>query len=741
MPERSWAFVTFEEPDSMTECIEKGISVHDNQKNEKVDLWIKLPWGKDHGGDGKGKNPSGAMKAVARLHKTRRRWATVAGSVHTNRLSQRAYAGPDLGDMLLESTRRKQAEKRCCFFLPHGTFRICWDIMQVAILLYVALVYPVRAATQIYPVWGSLECNIDICIDLWFWADIVINFRTAFKTDHEDHLEVDLRKIAQRYVCGFKMPGGGWFVVDLISSLPINYVMLAVQHDGDRDMDQGPMVRLLKGLRIVRLARLLRLARMSSITRQYEDTAVYDWIESLKVLHMALLMLWLTHITACVWYYTGTVNEHISTDYGADVLPGWVNDEYGPLSGNNRTSDRFRTFLMALHAVNPKMYDINDAVAGEFTTGMLIMAIVLETLGLVLFGVVIGSMTTYISNGKANEQKYKQQMDTLHDFFRARDIPYDLRKNVRMFYDNLLRKKTVFDEKEIVSNLPPALGKEVVYALYAPIITNVALFIGLEDEVVTKLCMLMAPFHVVAGTVIAREAHQGREVYIVVSGEVLISRGGVHIAVIGRGESFGEMSALGFSLGPKGNHRDKTATAVTDVDTLFVTGQVLYELMEDYESLRVSLRKVVEHRITERRKRGKAKSRGSSRSLTEGRESSAVSSSSFGREVSTFDSIGGLQQFDNDVNVGEVSPTPCCFCSPIPSLSWLLLRRSSSQNSRTALLATESGKEPTASRVPSIGRLSKRLKTHRRRRTSHRRLSLRRCDRTPRASRLQRNSC
>ena len=64
MPERSWAFVTFEEPDSMTECIEKGISVHDNQKNEKVDLWIKLPWGKDHGGDGKGKNPSGAMKAV-----------------------------------------------------------------------------------------------------------------------------------------------------------------------------------------------------------------------------------------------------------------------------------------------------------------------------------------------------------------------------------------------------------------------------------------------------------------------------------------------------------------------------------------------------------------------------------------------------------------------------------------------------------------------------------------------------
>ena len=86
------------------------------------------------------------------------------------------------------------------------------------------------------------------------------------------------------------------------------------------------------------------------------------------------------------------------------------------------------------------------------------------------------------------------------------------------------------------------------------------MFVGLEDEVVAKLCMMLTPFHVVSGSVISREGHQGQEVYIVQTGEVLISRGGTHLAVIGPGESFGEMSALGFSLGPKGNHRDKTAT-------------------------------------------------------------------------------------------------------------------------------------------------------------------------------------
>jgi CRP-like cAMP-binding protein len=211
-------------------------------------------------------------------------------------------------------------------------------------------------------------------------------------------------------------------------------------------------------------------------------------------------------------------------------------------------------------------------------------------------------MTTYISTGKQEQVKYKQKMDTLHDFFRAKDIPFELRKNVRLFYDNLLRKKTIFDEQEILASLPPALANDVIYTLYSDTIVNTSMFVGLEDEVVAKLCMKLTPFHVVAGTVVSREGHQGGEVYIIQAGEILISRGGVHLAVIGPGSSFGEMSALGFSLGPKGNHRDKTATAVTDCDTVFVTGEVLYDLMDDYDSLRVSLRKVVERRIKVRKK-------------------------------------------------------------------------------------------------------------------------------------------
>lgn len=72
-----------------------------------------------------------------------------------------------------------------------------------------------------------------------------------------------------------------------------------------------------------------------------------------------------------------------TTDGGNETILGWVNTEYGPASGNMRTEDSFRAYLMALHAVNPKMYDLNDAVSEEFTTSMLLVAVILETLGLV----------------------------------------------------------------------------------------------------------------------------------------------------------------------------------------------------------------------------------------------------------------------------------------------------------------------------------------------------------------------
>jgi hypothetical protein len=295
-PDRSWAFLTFVEPESMTECLEAKTSVYDNYLGKTVELSVRLPWSQDHQGSNAGGAP-GAMRKVARAHKTRTRWAAVSGSVAGRKAPVVSTRG--LGEMMMDTHRRQQAERRKCFFMPQRTFRAIWDAAQLVILMYVALVYPVRAAMEYDPELGSWMMVLDVIIDLWFLLDIVINFRTAYKNEEDETIVVDLKKIAHRYVCGFRS-GGGWFFVDLISSLPIQYI--AMISGRDEANESGVQIRLFKVLRLVRLARLLRLIRIRALTRQYEDTALFDVFESLKLVHMIFLIMWMAHIAACVWY-------------------------------------------------------------------------------------------------------------------------------------------------------------------------------------------------------------------------------------------------------------------------------------------------------------------------------------------------------------------------------------------------------------------------------------------------------
>jgi hypothetical protein len=104
------------------------------------------------------------------------------------------------------------------------------------------------------------------------------------------------------------------------------------------------------------------------------------------------------------------------------------------------------------------MYDMNDSVGSEFTTSMLAFAICLETMGLVVFGVVVSAVTSQvgsvtrtshyesctvggagysvvvsavtsqITDGKHNLRVYKQKMETLQEFFHAKGVPFSLRK-------------------------------------------------------------------------------------------------------------------------------------------------------------------------------------------------------------------------------------------------------------------------------------------------------------------------
>jgi hypothetical protein len=94
----------------------------------------------------------------------------------------------------LMSEAEASARARCCFFLPEGTgcrvrFRKGWDVVQVLMLAYVAIVVPLRIGFKLEAVFPAWDWFLEVIVDVYFWIDIVINFRTAYYVEGQSAYE------------------------------------------------------------------------------------------------------------------------------------------------------------------------------------------------------------------------------------------------------------------------------------------------------------------------------------------------------------------------------------------------------------------------------------------------------------------------------------------------------------------------------------------------------------------------
>jgi len=88
---------------------------------------------------------------------------------------------------------------------------------------------------------------------------------------------------------------------------------------------------------------------------------------------------------------------------------------------------------------------------------------------------------------------------------------------------------------------------------------TVSLFAGLNKRQLGRLARLAEEFHAAADVQLTAEGEAGDEFFLVVDGEVKVTKHGRKVAVLGPGECFGEMSLL--DDGPR------SATVVTTQDT------------------------------------------------------------------------------------------------------------------------------------------------------------------------------
>jgi hypothetical protein len=139
----------------------------------------------------------------------------------------------------------------------------------------------------------------------------VLNFRTGV-VESDGVVDLQPKSARMKYL-------KSWFLVDFLSVLPVSYLALAVTGECGT---AGGNIKAFKVIRLVRLLKMLKLAQLRNAWAMYERE--YEGMEAagkfIKVIAAAIMILYMCHLVACMWFYSGTVGA----DAGSAVKDGWI---------------------------------------------------------------------------------------------------------------------------------------------------------------------------------------------------------------------------------------------------------------------------------------------------------------------------------------------------------------------------------------------------------------------------------
>lgn len=125
------------------------------------------------------------------------------------------------------------------------------------------------------------------------------------------------------------------------------------------------------------------------------------------------------------------------------------------------------------------------------------------------------------------------------------------------------------------------------------LVRGVPIFKELRDDFLVRLASIMEERSFRVRDTILTEGQEGRSLYVIASGEVLVHSGRQELARFKKGDFFGEMSL--FDAEP----RSASVTAIEPCDCLVLTQQQLYEAIDETPGISLNIIRIFSRRVRE----------------------------------------------------------------------------------------------------------------------------------------------
>ena len=402
--------------------------------------------------------------------------------------------------------------------LPDNPYKKIWDLIIAFLILYSAIITPYEIAFS-----ENNKSNwFEILIDIFLAIDIVLTFFSAY-TDEEENLVKNHKKIIKKYL-------KSWFIIDIISVLPLNAVFKSGKFSGLTKISKLP-----KLYRLIKLTKLLRMTKMSSKGNLNRVTKFF--MEKLKInanverlFFFVLTFLLMNHLCACFWYFMAKIE-----DFSPD---SWV-VRLGYMDSSNLEL-YIISFYWTLTTVTTVGY--GDITAG--TTIERIYNLFIMSFGVLLYSFAIGSLSSIVSTLDQKSEEMNQKLQILSSIKKEFNLEQGIYDKVRKVikYDLSRNQK---DKMVFLQELPNKLRIELSQIMHDKVIQNFYFFRDQPSDFFAYVAPLLKPVKFSKNDYLYKCQDMIDEMYFVAKGTVIFCLdkryGEKEIREIKKNNNFGEI--------------------------------------------------------------------------------------------------------------------------------------------------------------------------------------------------------
>ncbi|XP_030805179.1 potassium voltage-gated channel subfamily H member 5 [Camarhynchus parvulus] len=468
-----------------------------------------------------------------------------------------------LGSDILPQYKQEAPKTPPHIILHYCAFKTTWDWVILILTFYTAIMVPYNVSFK------TKQNNIawlvlDSVVDVIFLVDIVLNFHTTFVGPGGEVIS-DPKLIRMNYL-------KTWFVIDLLSCLPYDII------NAFENVDEG-ISSLFSSLKVVRLLRLGRVARKLDHYLEYGAAVLV-----LLVCVFGLVAHWL----ACIWYSIGDyevideLTNTIKTDswlyqlalsigtpyrYNTTGLGQW---EGGPSKDS--------LYISSLYFTMTSLTTIGFGNIAPTTDGEKIFSVAMMMVGSLLYATIFGNVTTIFQQMYANTNRYHEMLNNVRDFLKLYQVPKGLSERVMDYIVSTWSMSKGIDTEKVLSICPKDMRADICVHLNRKVFNEHPAFRLASDGCLRALAVEFQTIHCAPGDLIYHAGESVDALCFVVSGSLEVIQDDEVVAILGKGDVFGDIFWKETSLA----HACANVRALTYCDLHIIKREALLKVLDFY---------------------------------------------------------------------------------------------------------------------------------------------------------------